>query len=196
MVIVAKMGKMEMNKAHRRAWGWGLRVSVVAVLIAVLACAGVSVAGEALPQPEQPAKSDAGVLRERAQAYWQARLKDDMATAFTYEDPLRRKQLSLNEYVRNIGTGVKFTEVKVSDVKIIDDQADVRVDVQGRYLIAGWEKIPVKRTLIDDWQKIDGQWVHVLDFHVIRAGKPRVTPDGTVTYHDPAMGVLPRKDSQ
>ncbi|HEX9879090.1 MAG TPA: hypothetical protein VGB25_02720 [Candidatus Binatia bacterium] len=134
------------------------------------------------PVAQQPG-SDADLLRERAQAYWDARAKDDMVKAYTFEDPLRRSQLSLNEYVRAVGTGVKMNSPKVWNVKINGDQADVEVETTTRYMVPGWDKIPPgRRTLVDDWQRIDGTWVHVLDFHLFKAGKPRITPEGTVTY--------------
>ena len=134
------------------------------------------------PVAQQP-RSDADLVRERAQAYWDARVKDDMVTAYTFEDPVRRSQLSLNQYVRAIGTGVKMSSAKVWKVKIDGDQADVEIEVEARYMVPGWDKLPAgRRTLVDDWQKIDGKWVHVLDFHLLRAGKPRITPEGTVTY--------------
>ena len=178
--------KMEGMRGSVAAWWRGAVAAALAGLLFLPACAGVPVSDIATPQVERPAKSDAEVLRERAQAYWQARVKDDMATAYTFEDPVRRKTYSLVPYIRTVGGGMKFTSADVTEVKIDGDQADVFVQIHGRHMLPGWDTIPnLKRTQIDDWQKIDGQWVHVLDFHLFRAGKPRVNPDGTVKYHQP-----------
>jgi len=166
---------MRMSGRIGRGGGWLL-------LTLSLVATGHGARAAEPPLPQQ-ARGEAELLRERAQAYWTARVKDDMATAFAFEDPVRRSQLSLNDYVRALGTGVKIVFAKVWEVKIDGDLADVEVEVEARYMVPGWEKIRAgRRTLIDDWQKIDGTWVHVLDFHLFRAGKPRVTPEGIVTY--------------
>ena len=183
MMTVIKMGTtVETKKTARMAWRWGAQAAILAGLLSLVACAGAPVAGVSPPQVPQPPKSDADLLRERAQAYWQARMKDDMVTAYSFEAPVWQKRFSLNEYVRNVGTAVKFTAADVSEVKVNGDLADIYVEVQGRYLLPGWDTTPLKKTMLDDWQKIDGQWVHVLDFHLFRPGKPRINPDGTTTY--------------
>ena len=125
------------------------------------------------------------MLRERAEAYWQARMIDDMPKAYTFENSVMRSKVPLMHYIRTIATGVKVTRVGVTDARIDGDQADVYVEMEGRHTIPGWDSIETTRTLIDDWQKIDGVWVHVIDFHIIKAGKPRINPDGTITYEEP-----------
>jgi hypothetical protein len=173
------------EKAKPLSWQRCLGTVALVGLATLLGCARVPVSEVPPPQTERPTKSDVDVLRERAQEYWQARLKDDMPKAYTFEDPLRRKQLTVIEYIRSIGTGMRLTTADVIDARIYGDQADVHVEVNGRYMIPGWNDLPLKRTLIDDWQKIDGEWLHVIDFHLIKAGKPRINPDGTVTYEEP-----------
>lgn len=196
-MTVIKMGTtVETKKTARMAWRWGAQAAILAGLLSLVACAGAPVAGVSPPQVPQPPKSDADLLRERAQAYWQARMKDDMPTAYTFEDPVRRKQFTLIDYIRNIGTGMKLTTAEVSQVKIDGDLADVFVELEGRYVVPGWDSLPIsRRTLTDDWQKIDGQWVHVLNLYVIRTGKPRVNPDGTVTVVNPVT-VSPTQSGQ
>jgi len=181
-------------KGMTKGRGWQIYVGVVvlAALASLVACAGVPVSGTPPSQAERPAKSDAEVLRERAQAYWQARLMDDMPKAYTFEQPGLRGRWSVLEYVRNVSLGIKATAADVTEVRIDGDMADVYVDVQGRQMIPGWDKIVMRTTLVDDWQKIDGQWYHVIDFHLIRAGKPRVNPDGTVTYLTPKIEGVPQ----
>jgi len=186
MTVIMMGTTVKTNKTGTMAWRWGAQAAILAGLLSLVACAGAPVAGVSPPQVPQPARSDADLLWERAQAYWQARMKDDMPTAYTFEDPVRRKQFTLIDYIRNIGTGMKLTAAEVSQVKIDGDLADVSVELQGRHTIPGWQTVPnMRTTLIDDWQKIDGQWVHVINLHVIRTGKPRVNPDGTVTIITP-----------
>lgn len=187
------MGSVSTKKIHVMVWQRGGGLVVLCGLATLLACARVPVSGIASTQPERPARSDHEVLRERAQAYWQARMIDDMAKAYTFENSLMRSQVPLMYYIRTIGTGIKLTGVEVNDARIDGDQADVFVGMEGHHMIPGWHSTQTKRTLIDDWQKIDGEWFHVIDFHLIRAGKPRVNADGTMSYQEePSRGVPPQ----
>ena len=169
----------------RKFWGgwqvWGLGM---VMLLVVVSCARAPVSPTALPQTAS--RSDEEVLRERAQAYWQARVMQDMQTAFSLEDPLRQKKLSLVGYIRTVGEPGSLYDSKVTTIKIEGDQADVDVDLTYRFAIPPWTNEVMKSTLTDDWQKIDGAWYHVVDFHLIRAGKPRVNMERGAVEYPPA----------
>jgi len=141
----------------------------------------------------QTGKSDEAVLLERARTYWEARFAQDMARAFSFEDPLRQKKLTLVNYIRMVGEPGQLYGVAVKGVEIQDDQADVKVELNTRMSMPPWDKQLLKNMITDDWQKIEGVWYHVLDLHMIRAGKPRVVMDrGTVEY---PSAELPKKES-
>lgn len=126
---------------------------------------------------------DEAVLLERAHAYWEARFAQDMARALSFEDPLRRNKLNLVSYIRMVGEPAKVYSVAVKGAKIAGDQADVEVEMVSHLILPPWNKELLRTTLIDDWQRLDGVWYHVLDLHLIRAGKPRVNmARGTIDY--------------
>ena len=166
-----------------RAWqalGLGM-----AILLFAVSCARVPVSPTA---PSQAAsKSDEEVLRERAQAYWRARVLQDMQTAFSFEDPLRQRKLGLVGYIRMVGEPGKLYDARVTGIKIEGNQADVEVELTYRFDFPPWKNEIMKGTLTDDWQKIDGIWNHVLDFHMIRTGKPMVSMErGVIEYPPPS----------
>jgi hypothetical protein len=148
----------------------------------VLAAALISGCGGG-PAPLRGEADDRTILLERAQVYWEARFVQDMQKAFAFEDPIRRKRLSLNQYIRLVGEPGKVYAVAVKGATILGDQADVEVEMKTRPLFGPWAKSLLTSSITDDWQKIDGVWYHVLDLHMIRDGKPRVNVErGTIDY--------------
>jgi len=132
---------------------------------------------------QQAGRSDDAIILERAKAYWEARFVQDMERALSFEDPVRQKKLSVVGYIRMVGEPGTLYAVTVKGATIQGDQADVEVEIRTRPAMSPWNKAVLTSTLTDDWQKIDGVWYHVLDLHMIRAGKPRVFVDrGTIEY--------------
>ena len=147
-------------------------------------------ANEAGQAPEGAAKSDEAILLERAKAYWVARYAQDMQRAYAFEDPVRRRRLSVIDYIRMVGDPGRMYGIEVKGVKVQGDQADVEVEMLFRHTIPPWDKRIVRTTHVDDWQKIDDVWYHVVDLHSIRTGKPRVDVEkGTIEY-PPQEGVV------
>lgn len=153
-----------------------LMISLVLAAALVSGCAGG-------PAPVRGGADDRTILLERARVYWEARFVQDMQTAFTFEDPVRQKRLSLVQYIRLVGEAAKMYAVTVKGATILDDQADVEVEITTRPLFGSWAKSLMTSTITDDWQKIDDVWYHVLDLHMIRDGKPRANVErGTIDY--------------
>lgn len=157
-------------------------------------------AGPAFTQPSahpQVMTSDEAIILERAKAYWRARYAQDMQTAFSFEDPVRRKRLSLTEYIRMVREPGKVYAITVKGVtKIEGDQADVEVEMSYRPGMGPWNKAVLTSTMPDDWQKIDGVWYHVVDLHLIRDGKPRVYVDrGTIEYLPASLPIQGRGEA-
>jgi len=152
----------------------------ITTMCAASVLAAALIGGCATPQVS---KSDEAILLERAKAYWEARFTQDMERAFSFEDPVRQKKLNVVGYIRIVGEPGTLYAVTVKGATIQGDQADVEVEIRTRPAMSPWNKAVLTSTITDDWQKIDGVWHHVLDFHMIRAGKPRVFVDrGTIEY--------------
>lgn len=131
------------------------------------------------PEEEQ------AVLANRAKAYWRARAEGDTDTAFAYEDPVRQKAFGQREYRKKVDSAFQWKGVEVVGVNIWPEGelADVRINVHYQAPIAG-KVMEVTSEKIDDWQKLDGVWYHVLDLYPIGTGQkptiPGTTPKGAV----------------
>lgn len=129
---------------------------------------------------------DRAVLESRAKAYWQARAEGDTDTAFSYEDPVRQKAFGKREYRKKVDSVLQWKKAEVVGVNIRPEGelADVRINVRYQAPIVG-TVMEVTSEKIDDWQKLDGVWYHVLDLYPIGTGKkptvPGTTPKGAVS---------------
>jgi hypothetical protein len=97
------------------------------------------------------------LLEERAQAYWEARVKGKVEQAFTFEKPGSIEQPI---YLKKLSTSpVIFTASEIRSVREKDDEAEVELQVQ--YLLPGLSR-SVSSSMLDKWVKIKGQWYHLL----------------------------------
>ena len=96
-------------------------------------------------------------LEERAQAYWEARVKGKVEQAFTFEKPGSIEHLA---YLKKLSIShVTFTSSAIRSIKEKDDEAEVELQVQ--YLLPGLSR-SVSSSMLDKWVKIEGQWYHLL----------------------------------
>lgn len=122
-------------------------LSTILIAATFAGCAGFS------PAP------DTDSLRQRAQAYWKARVAGDPIEAWVYEELRARHSINLKQYAS--GTAPLFLKAEVTGVSIEKDgQGKVVVDTE--YMIAGLSvKKPIKRQFEEPWVWIDGAWYHV-----------------------------------
>lgn len=76
------------------------------------------------------AKQGDSDLEARVNERWSALIEGDFATAYEYLTPAYRKLYSLESYKKKLGVSVKWSKVDVVGVKIIDDSAEVKVNVK------------------------------------------------------------------
>jgi len=65
---------------------------------------------------DTPTEQKSAIVRERAEARWQALIKDDIAAAYGYLSPATRELVSLDQYKARVARGT-FREVKINDIK-------------------------------------------------------------------------------
>ena len=118
-------------------------------------------------------------LEKRVKSYWDARLKNDWAKAYKYEDPEVKKKakLTLSKYIQ---TKAPWIEIKNYDVKKIQVLNPNKVRV---YLIIDASiDLPIggkreERVLGKDiWLKRNGKWYRFLvlnPFHQVPIGKSK-----------------------
>ncbi len=115
------------------------------------------------------ATPDTESLRERAQAYWNAKLSGDLVTTWNFEETRVRGQLTLAQYAKS--GGMMFTKIVITDVRI-DSNGKGIVTMDTEYFVPGLRgKKPLQQTLTDPWKWIDNQWYHELA-RAIPGGEP------------------------
>ena len=149
----------------------GLAVGLLVVGAVVLY--GIPNLGLRTPHPLTP-EEELQFLENRVRQYWQARAKDDMPTAFEFEDPVRQKRFGVSGYWRSVGGAMRIEDVNVLRVTICPggELADARLRMRYEAWITGTKPIRATTYRTDNWQKLDGTWYHVLDFRPIRAKRP------------------------
>jgi hypothetical protein len=65
---------------------------------------------------DSPNDQKGAIVRERAEARWQALIKDDIAAAYSYLTPATREVVSLDQYKAKVARGT-FRDVKIDDIK-------------------------------------------------------------------------------
>jgi hypothetical protein len=103
--------------------------------------------------------ADADSLRQRAEAYWKARLIGDRITAFDYEENKARGTQTLQAYARK--SPPIFLRATITDVRITRENKGI-VSLDTAYTVPG---LPMRTPLLwkmkDEWTLIDGHWYHV-----------------------------------
>jgi len=131
---------------------------VLAGLMLLTACAGVQPAGRG---PESTSSQKA--LRQRAETYWQNKIKLKLEKTYPLETPEFRKRFSIVDYSRHYGGEVVFHGAEVKSVEI--DGKNAMVNVRVRYSFFGLysPKGGAPATLRDYWTLVDGKWYHLIN---------------------------------
>ena len=118
--------------------------SLVSALVLAAGCATV-----AEQSPEQ-------VVKARAQARWDALVKGDIETAYSYLGPGSRAVNSLEAYKASVRKGF-WTGAEVESVKCEAESCEVSSRIEYQYR-GGRFKTPLAET----WVKQQGNWWYVL----------------------------------
>ena len=104
----------------------------------------------ALQSPEES-------LKERAQAYWNAKKINDALSAYKYEDISLQAESNVQNYAKRTSS-IEYRVVEVKGVKLISaNEGEVNVDLT--YTLPGTIITkPIPTSIRDYWIKIDGQW--------------------------------------
>lgn len=142
----------------------GLAVSIAAALLTLAQAA-----------PEAATES----LQPRLEAYWQARVRNNMPLALQYEHPKQRKQLGEKISQARQRSGVNITAFSVVDPQAFQldpaaHEARVEMRIQYEYTFPSIadradradRKIPASTAIVDSWRKEQGVWYHVLQTEV------------------------------
>jgi len=141
-------------------------VRVLAIGLAALAGAGCATQSAPVAAPAAPpAASEAQVktLRERAAAYWAARMNGDDKTQWDLLEPRGRGRITVQEYASE-RKGIKYLGYQVEDATIEGYFATVKVRLLFQPLLQRMANVPVQTVLMDDqWVQVGGNWYRQFD---------------------------------
>lgn len=121
-------------------------LTMTAVMAAIQAC---SVLG--------PPRPDEEVVRERAQARWDARLAGDVETAYSYASPAYRAAFDAKAFGERFGMGVaQWKSAAVKSVSCNGDVCDVEVHIS--YATTLMKGRLIESDLNERWVREEGQW--------------------------------------
>ena len=149
-------------RAPGLATAFALLLSAVAGLAG---CAGPQRAASPPPAPAGASASDVELLRERAAAFWAARVAGDANGQWELLEPRGRGRMTPLEYVPGPGA-LKYLAYQVEDATVDGYFADVnvRILVQPILPTARKAKIGPSGTVVKDrWVRIGGTWYRSLE---------------------------------
>ena len=134
------------------------------LLLAAVLLGGVAAAEEkAVPAPS--AEDEIMVLKERAAAFWQARIKRDFRAQWELLEPRIKGRVSADEFMVGRG-GVQYLGYQVEDATVTGAFATVKVRVlaQPAAAILGGRRVTPQAALLDDpWIRVGGVWYRRLE---------------------------------
>ena len=144
-----------------------MKRGLAAIVTGLVALAGT---GCAAPVPRESAsplaviapERQVQVLRERAAAFWAARMEDDEKGQWDLLEPRGKGRVTPQEYASE-RKGVRYLGYKIEDATIAGYFATVKVRLLFQPLLQR-VSAPVQTVLLDDqWIRIAGTWYRQLD---------------------------------
>ena len=97
-------------------------------------------------------------MQERAQARWNALVKRDWATAYSYLTPAYRAVVPQERYASQFVGPVKWTGAEAKEVKCEEKRCVVQVEIFFRLQIKGHRNRDSSTHLEETWVLEDRQW--------------------------------------
>ena len=155
------------RRTTRHAVRNGLLLAAV-LLGSVAAAQGKAVeqkAAEAKAAPAPSAEDEIMVLKQRAAAFWQARINRDFRAQWELLEPRVKGRVAADEYSAGRG-GVRYLAYQVEDVTTTGLFATVKVRVLAQPAVAALvgRRITPQAVLLDDpWVRVGGVWYRRLE---------------------------------
>ena len=134
---------MPLLNLHRRAL-FAAAGGLAAVLVAGCASMGFGSAED--------------IVRERAQARWNALVERDWNTAYPYLTPGYRALVPLKRYGNQFSGPMQWESAQVDSVKCEEARCTVRVGVTARIILPGHDKRLTTTYFDETWVREEGQW--------------------------------------
>lgn len=116
------------------------------VALTLMGCATVGT-----PTPEQQ-------VQERASAFWQARIKGDLPTAYGLLTPAYRGLRSQEDYAKANGKQIALEKIEVTKVACEKEKCTATIAMTGKPVVPGLSLPELTNYMDDTWVLDDGQW--------------------------------------
>ena len=142
------------------------RMTILAVGLLALASAGCAASARsdgAPPAAAIPTADQVQTLRERAAAYWAARMAGDDKTQWELLEPRGQGRLTVQEYASE-RKGIRYLGYQIEDATIDGYFATVKVRLLFQPILQRMLNVPVQTVLMDDqWVRVRGTWYRQFD---------------------------------
>ncbi len=106
----------------------------------------------------EPSPPSLDNLRQRVEAYWEARTANDLFTQFDYEIAKPLGLVSLQDYVKS-GGKLLFNRAKITEIKP-KSPTNAEVTLEVEYILPALGGKGMKQSLTTVWTVHEGQWYH------------------------------------
>lgn len=153
-----EMSKMWTTRRTWRRWVAGLAfLTLMLVPYEVRGQAGVS-------ENDTTKASEEALLRTRAQAFWDLRLKDDRAATYEFFSPSAQKEMPRDQFLRMGAQSLQFVFFRIEGVEVEGDKGVVGLEVEYRVMHPFFlNRAPFKHFVKEQWVREDGAWYKGID---------------------------------
>lgn len=136
------------------------------MLLAYLATADASAPAAEVVQAAPAAEvvqAQRALLEQRVTAKWDALIRKDFATAYSFTSPSYRKLFSLDAFRSSFGNKVAWRRVEVVDVEFKGgDAATVGINIHFVYHQPQAGPLDMQTYVQEPWVFVDGQWWYLV----------------------------------
>ena len=125
------------------------RVLAPVVYAAALLVAGCASLGNTTPEEK---------VQQRAEAFWQARMKGEPEKAYALLSPAYRKVRTLEQYRAQYGSATGVKSASVVKVACETEKCTVRIKIEAAPALMGVNVGTIATGLDETWLWEDGQW--------------------------------------
>ena len=103
---------------------------------------------------------DVDILKERAQARWEALIKKDWDVAYQYELPAYRQTHDVSQFRAKFGSKVHWQHIEAKSAAIAQENktADVKLNLAYQLLLADGVPMENDIEINERWVKQEGEW--------------------------------------
>ncbi len=123
-------------------------------IVAATTAGMLALAGCASLRPSTPEQA----VKERAEAYWKARIAGQFDKTYALTPPSYRKAFTQEQFARQFGTGASVKSAEVTNVACEAEKCTAKIKLTAVPAIIGVKLRPIDTYLDEAWVLEDGNW--------------------------------------